>query len=140
MGPNHSVSRFYRSTLRKLVRTRRLDPAAKTLVVCGGELDRDMLVNFGFTDVTISNLDTRMTGFPPYEWAHQDAEALTYRDGAFAQVIEHNGLHHCASPHRALTEMYRVASRVVVAFEPRDSMALRLARRLGLTGIMRSTR
>lgn len=129
-----AVASFYAGTIAALVHSGALDPLASTLVVCGGALDAAILRNAGFTQVTVSNLDQAMSDVDPFTWAWQDAEALTYHDGAFAQVIEHNGLHHCASPHRALLEMYRVASRVVLAFEPRDSLALRIARRVGLTG------
>lgn len=126
---------FYISTLRRLVADGVLDPLAPTLVVCGGTADRDAMLIAGFRDVTISNLDTRMTDheFSPFTWSFQDAEALTFGDGSFVQVIEHAGLHHCASPHRALTEMYRVASRCVVAFEARDSALMRIGQRVGLT-------
>ena len=128
---------FYESSIAELVKSGALDPHARTLVVCGGEFDRNTLLAAGFSDVTISNLDPRTIGdgMAPFRWAFQDAEALTFRDGEFEQVIEHNGLHHCASPHRALLEMYRVASNSVVVFEPRDSFALQVAVRLGLTGM-----
>ena len=65
--------------------------------------------------------------------AQQDAERLTFADKSFDVVIVHAGLHHCYSPHRALLEMYRVARKVVVAFESRDSLTMRTAVRLGLT-------
>jgi ubiquinone/menaquinone biosynthesis C-methylase UbiE len=85
------------------------------LVVCGGELDRNIVVDEGFTAVTISNLDERIRGneFAPYAWSFQDAEALSFPDDAFDYCMVHAGLHHCASPHRALLEMYRVARRGV---------------------------
>jgi SAM-dependent methyltransferase len=103
------------------------------LVACGGELDRDTLVDEGFTAVTISNLDIRLRGdeFSPYAWSFQDAEALNFADGAFDYCIVHAGLHHCASPHRALLEMYRVARKGVIAFEARDSLLMRTAVRAG---------
>lgn len=133
-NPNCPVRGFYVDTLQKLIAAGSIDPAAKTLVVCGGPLDAEVLGELGFTNTTISNLDAQMLiRDNRFEWAYQDTEDLTYDDCAFEQVIEHNGLHHCASPHRALTEMYRVASRAVLAFEPRDSLALRIAGALGLT-------
>jgi hypothetical protein len=39
----------------------------------------------------------------------------------------HAGLHHCASPHRALLERYRVARKAVLVFEARDSLMVRTA-------------
>ncbi len=104
------------------------------LVTCGGKLDRDVLFGFGFDNVTISNIDSQMdSGIAPYLWEHQDAENLTCSNESFEVVIVHAGLHHCHSPHRALLEMYRVARRVVIVFEPRDSFALNVAKRLGFT-------
>ena len=125
---------FYSRLLCDLVRERRLDPAARTLVVAGDEVDRVALLAAGFAYVTISNLDPRMEGdaLAPYTWAPLDAEALDLADGGFAQVVVHMGLHHCASPHRALAEMYRVATSKVLAIENRDSATMRLARQLGL--------
>jgi hypothetical protein len=124
---------FYLDTLRRLVADGQLDPALPTLVVAGGETDRDVLMEAGFTDVTISNVDERMTGteFAPYKWRFLDAEQLDVEPGEFAQIIEHMGLHHCGSPHRGLLEMYRCAGKAVLAFENRDSATMRLAVRLG---------
>jgi ubiquinone/menaquinone biosynthesis C-methylase UbiE len=53
--------------------------------------------------------------FAPFSWSFQDAEQLSFEDEAFDYVFVHAGLHHCASPHRALLEMYRVARRGIMA-------------------------
>jgi SAM-dependent methyltransferase len=100
---------------------------ATILVVCGGELDREMLLERGYTNVTISNLDERLRGdeFAPYVWSFQDAECLSFPDRSFDYVIVHAGLHHCASPHRGVLEMYRVAREGVVVFEARDSLLMK---------------
>lgn len=128
---------FYVSTLRNLIAEGKLDPDASTLVIAGGPKDRAALLAAGFTRVTISNLDTRMVGdeFAPYDWAFIDGENLAYPDDAFDQVIEHMGLHHCGSPHRALLEMYRVARKAVLVFENRDSFTMRVAVRAGFVPI-----
>ena len=124
---------FYERTLRRLIDEGCLDPGAPTLVVAGGATDREALLAAGFTNVTISNLDERMTGdeFAPFKWRFLDGEDLAVGEGEFDQIIEHMGLHHCGSPHRALLEMYRCAGKAVLAFENRDSFSLRLAKRLG---------
>jgi ubiquinone/menaquinone biosynthesis C-methylase UbiE len=113
----------------KILRKTGIPKDQSVLVVCGGELDRNTLLEEGFASVTISNLDERMRGdeFAPYAWNFQDAEGLTYPDGSFDYCVVHAGLHHCASPHRALLEMYRVARRGVLAFEARDSLLMRAA-------------
>ena len=125
---------FYVDVLRRLLGAGDVAPDARILVVCGGTHDRDALLACGFRDVTLSNLDARMRGdeFAPFAWAFQDAERLTLPDGAFDVVVAHNGLHHCRSPHRALCEMYRVARRGVLVFEPYDGLLSRLAVRTGM--------
>jgi hypothetical protein len=126
---------FYAKLLHDLVAEGRLDCAAPTLVVAGDEHDCAILREAGFTDVTISNLEDR-TGdeFRPFAWLRLDAEALALDDGSFEQVIEHMGLHHCALPHAGLLEMTRVARRAALAIENRDSLTMRLAVKLGLSG------
>jgi SAM-dependent methyltransferase len=68
----------------------------------------------------------------PFEWCYQDAEQLAFESGSFDWCIEHNGLHHCQSPHRALLQMYRVARKGVLLFEPYDNLVTRAGRAFGL--------
>src|SRR5690242_5050032 len=112
---------FYVTTLKRLVASGVVNPEASTLVIAGGQYDKECLLAAGFNRVTISNLDSRMGGeeFRPFEWAFEDAENLSFADNAFEQVIVHAGLHHCASPHRGLLEMFRVAEKFILAFENR---------------------
>jgi SAM-dependent methyltransferase len=109
----------------------RISPDARLLVVCGGAYDSAALRAAGFREVTISNVDTRQTS-SGFAWAYQDAESLTYPDASFDWVIVNGGLHHCASPHRALLEMYRVCRVGVLVSEARDSLLMRAAVRLGI--------
>lgn len=87
-----------------------------------------MLLKCGYLNVTISNLDERVRGdeFAPFVWSFQDAECLSFLDESFDFVIVHAGLHHCASPHRGLLEMYRVARKGILVFEARDSLLMRI--------------
>lgn len=119
---------FYESTLSWLMERRILDRDMRILVVCGSHADKAVLSSLGFGNVVISNLDVRLNGdeFAPYSWSHQDAENLALQDREFDFVIAHNGLHHCYSPHRALLEMYRVAKRGLLVFEPRDTLLVRI--------------
>src|SRR5437867_13203256 len=97
---------FYREMVEKLLVRGVVNPNMSTLVLCGGETDKKIFEELGFTDVTISNLDTRMNGneFAPYKWSFQNAESLTWSDDSFDLVVVCAGLHHCHSPHRALLE------------------------------------
>ncbi len=127
---------FYHQLLHDLIRDQKLDPNASTLVIAGAEFDRDALKAAGFTKATISNLSTAASAgtVAPFAWKHLDAEDLDAADESFDQVIEHMGLHHCGSPHRALLEMYRVARSAVLVVENRDSAMMRLANKLGFVG------
>jgi ubiquinone/menaquinone biosynthesis C-methylase UbiE len=122
---------FYRHRIRKWIP----DQDASILVVGGGETDRDVFHSLGFTDVIISNLDSRLTGdeFSPYQWSYQKAEELSFEANKFDYVVVHAALHHCESPHRALLEMYRVARRGAIAFESRDSLTMKMMERVGLS-------
>ena len=112
---------FYRSILQEGLSQGWLNQNMSILVVCGGRFDRDFLLKFGFKNVTISNLDVRMTGneFAPYSWSFQNAENLGYQDESFDVVIVHEGLHHCSSPHKALLEMYRVSKKGILVVSKR---------------------
>jgi SAM-dependent methyltransferase len=111
------------------------DRSDAVLAVAGGTAERDLFGSLGLTDVTITNLDDVQAAphLAPFEWAHQDAQHLDYPDRSFDWVVVVDGLHHCTSPHRALTEMYRVCRVGVVAVEARDSLLMRLAVRTGLS-------
>ena len=127
------MSDFYTEKLQRFLHQGLLRPDMHILVICGGRPDREAFLKAGFKHVTISNLDSRMTGdeFSPYAWSFQDAEHLTFADGAFDFCVVHDGLHHCHSPHRALLEMYRVSRLGLLAFDPRDTLLTRIGVRLG---------
>jgi ubiquinone/menaquinone biosynthesis C-methylase UbiE len=126
-------SSFYRRVLANLLAEGLLDTGMSVLVSCGGSADHDALAGAGFTNVTITNVDSAGDdgALAPFAWEHQDAEALTYEDDSFDAAIVSAGLHHCRSPHRALLELYRVARVATIALESRDSLLMRLAVRLG---------
>ncbi len=130
------MEQFYRDVLRDLLASGEISRDDEILVVCGAEADRDCLDELEFKNVTISNLDERLRGagedvYAPFVWEFQDLENLSYPDGSFDVVIVHSGLHHLRSPHRGLLEMYRVARRGIVGFEPHDSFFTRLGAKLG---------
>jgi SAM-dependent methyltransferase len=127
------LERFYLDTVRRLLDEGWLRPEDDVLVVAGGPADREVMAAAGMRTVTISNLsDEPEDAYAPFRWSRQDAEDLGYPDGTFDVCLVHQGLHHCRSPHRALVEMYRVARRGIVAFEPHDATLTRLGVRLGV--------
>ena len=124
---------FVQSVLARLLKRRILSADSSVLAVCAKSDERDVLRRIGLSSVVISNLDERVEAehVEPFEWSRQDAENLTFRDASFDFVLVSAGLHHCASPHRGLLEMYRVARKGVIVFEPADTALARLARRSG---------
>lgn len=127
---------FYTGTLRALCDEGLISTLDAVLAVAAGEFDRKVLTAAGFSDVVISNMDTRMdansAAFAPYRWAFEDAERLGYADRSFDFAVVHSGLHHCRVPHQALAEMYRVARKGVLFIESRDSLLMKAAARAGL--------
>jgi len=114
-----------------------IDTSEKLLVIGGSRQDIELLVRAGFKNITLSNFEPELE-----EHAHPnlsvkvkvlaiDAEQIDLPDGSFDCVFAHEVLHHCRSPHRALCEMLRVASKHVVLLEPNDSLSMRA---LTLTG------
>jgi ubiquinone/menaquinone biosynthesis C-methylase UbiE len=112
----------------------------EVLAVCAGESDRRLLSGLGFSHVTLTNVDVQ-TGTSAHDgagaagaWEVADVQALPYPDRSFDFAFVSDGLHHCRSPHRAITEMCRVARLGIIVVESRDSLAVRAARRIGITG------
>lgn len=129
-GARARLADFYLETIRKAG----IGPDETVLVLCGGSYDRRTLEAAGIATAVISNLGHHdgATAYGNYAWERQDAENVARADGSVDWAVVHAGLHHCASPHRALCEMLRVASKGIVVVESRDSLVSRLARRLGL--------
>lgn len=126
---------FVESVLRQLLEERVLKQTDSLLAVCAGDEEKKLFVTLGFSDVTISNLDERIVDNrdSEFKWSLQDAQNLSFGNAQFDYAFVSDGLHHCASPHRALLEMYRVARKGVVMFEGRDSLLMRLANQLHMS-------
>lgn len=122
---------FYKDCINDFIKNKN----ASILVIGGGKNDRLVFQQNGFIDVTISNIDERQNDseYYPYKHCFQNAENLSYQDNEFDYVTTHATLHHCSSPHRAMTEMYRVAKKGVVVIESRDSWLMRLLIKLNIT-------
>jgi SAM-dependent methyltransferase len=114
---------FYVDVLESAMRSGALESDDRVLVVCGGEKDEASLKSAGLRNFECSNISGAVA---------VDVENLPYKEGEFDAVVVHSGLHHCASPHRGLLEMYRVAEKTLVLFEPADSMASRIGQKLGV--------
>jgi SAM-dependent methyltransferase len=111
------------------------DKNSSILVCGGGPLDKNIFEKLGFHDVTISNIDSRMKehDYDPFKWKYENAESLSFNAELFDFVVIHATIHHASSPHKVLTEMYRVARKGILAFESRDSVIIRLFEKFGFT-------
>jgi len=114
---------FYVEVLKAAVRDGALKQDDRILVVCGSVRDQASLREAGLKNFELSNIGGDV---------EVDVENLSNPDGAFDAVIVHSGLHHCASPHRGLLEMYRVAKRCIILFEPADNIVTRFGQKLGI--------
>jgi ubiquinone/menaquinone biosynthesis C-methylase UbiE len=125
------------SFYKKVLSGASISPSDKVLVVCGGSYDKQMLTSVGVKHAVISNVDFHagVTDYAPYEWSYQDAENLTVGDRSVDWCVVNAGLHHCASPHRALCEMLRVSRKGIVVIESRDSVLMQIATRFKLTNM-----
>jgi SAM-dependent methyltransferase len=125
---------FYNTTLKKILQANTIGHLDTILIVGGGETDKNAFLNNDFKNVYITNLeyDRGVVDYSPYAWEYQDMENLTYKDSVFDWVFVHAGLHHCASPHRALCEMLRVSKKGVGVFEARNSLLNKIAINFGL--------
>ena len=117
----------------------------RIVAVCAGQLDAELFRLLGIGKATLTNIDVERgvapeprgeTGSGPGApaWERADAQNLPFDDNTFDIAFVADGLHHCRSPHRALTEMLRVARRGVVVVESRESLLVRVASRVGITG------
>lgn len=102
----------------------------KILIICGNQDDDKVLKNLKFTNYLITSAYKDLPAVKNYRQA--DAQRLTFANQSYDVVIVNAGLHHCASPHQALCEMYRVAKRIVIVHEAQDSWLLRLMVKLNL--------
>jgi len=125
---------FYRKVILKLLVDAKVNSDDSILVVAGGNTDKEVFLGCGFTNVIISNIgdSESKNDYYPYKWESQDAEQLTYPDNYFDWVAVHAGLHHCASPHKAMCEMLRVSKKGIIVFESRDSVVNKIANAVGL--------
>ncbi|AEF84765.1 methyltransferase family protein [Treponema primitia ZAS-2] len=124
-------AKFYLNCVNNIIK----EKTSKILVCGGGVLDKAIFEALNFKYVTISNLDTRMNEneYFPFNWKFEDAASLSFENESFGFVVIHAAIHHASSPHKVLTEMYRVSKIGILAFESRDSLTMRILEKLKLT-------
>ena len=122
--------KFYRKILEKYIKNK----DASILVLAAGKNDFSVFSKLRFKNITFSNIDERIDPnlFSPFKWSRQNAESLTFEDNKFDYVVEHEGLHHCFSPHKALMEMYRVSKKGIICIESSDNFLMKICVKLKL--------
>lgn len=122
---------FYQSVVTEQI----IDKDASILVCGAGNLDKQVFADLGFNNVTLSNLDERMEEIDcyPFKWKYENAEQLSFNNDSIDYVIIHDAIHHATSPHKVLTELYRVSKIGVLAFESCDSVIMRILEKLKFT-------
>ncbi len=126
---------LYPRVLRSLKERGWIADEQTVLILAGGDFDRQCMLEAGFKNVTISNLDYHAghKDYAPYEWKRLDAERIELDQDAYDWVVIHGGLHHLAVPAMGVCEMFRVARKGILCFEARDSLLMKLAVSVGLT-------
>jgi SAM-dependent methyltransferase len=112
---------FVEPVVLELLRHGTLARSDRVITVCATGAERDLFAPRGSSNVLLTSLEENVGPVALYEWSRQDAQRLEFDDASFDVAFVADGLHHCASPHRALHEMYRVARKGIVVFEARDS-------------------
>ena len=127
-------TKFVISVLERILTTGVLNKNSSILAICAGEAERELFVNLGFTNVTLTSLDPSIVDHSghPYVCALADAMRLPFENEDFDFVFVSDGLHHCDSPHGALIEMLRVSRVGILVIESRDNLCMRIGIKLGL--------
>ena len=128
---------FAKSVLEQLLKEDVIRRDASILAVCAGEAEKEIFSSLHFINVTLSGLyEGGLEGtLALFTWRVQDAQNLTFEGETFDFCFVSDGIHHCASPHRAILEMYRVCREGILVFDSRDSFLMRLANALDLSPI-----
>jgi SAM-dependent methyltransferase len=121
------------------IQRRHIDVSGKVLIAGGSVQDVGILQSAGFRRMTLSNFQPVSCSMIPESYGPNveaicaDVENMELPDESYDFVIAHEVLHHCRSPHVALSEMLRVSSRYVVILEPNDAWFMRALVKMGFS-------
>ena len=109
------------------------------LLISGSIYEIQILRNLGYSDFTVTYHDDedkkklQNCGFKINKNLFKaDVRSLEFENQSFEYVITNATLHHVDHPHKAITEMYRVAKKGVLIIESNDSFTMQIACKLKL--------
>tara|TARA_B110000483_G_C18031754_1_gene479039 strand:- start:88 stop:789 length:702 start_codon:yes stop_codon:yes gene_type:complete len=107
------------------------------LLISGSIHEIQILKNLGYTNFTTTYHDEKEEknlqnyGFEINKNLFRaDVRNLKFENQSFEYVITNATLHHVDQPHKAITEMYRVAKKGVLVIESNDSLIMQIACKL----------
>ncbi|WP_440693784.1 class I SAM-dependent methyltransferase [Candidatus Pelagibacter sp. HIMB1695] len=114
-----------------------IDKKSNFLLISGSLNEIKILNELGYVDFNVTYHDKndlnilKKEGFELNKnLFYADLRNLNFAENSFDYVVTNATLHHLDQPHKAITEMYRVAKNGVLILESNDSLLMRLACRL----------
>lgn len=123
---------FYKKNFLK-----RISKNENFLLISGSLNEIQILRSLGYTNFTITYHDEQEEknlqncGFKLNKNIFRsDVRNLKFKNQSFEYVVTNATLHHVDQPHKAITEMYRVAKKGVLIIESNDSLTMQMACKL----------
>ena len=123
---------FYKKNFLKII-----NKNENFLLISGSLYEIQILRNLGYTNFTISyHNEQEVKNLQSYGFElnknlfKADVRNLQFENKSFEYVITNATLHHVDQPHKAITEMYRVARKGVIIIESNDSLTMQIACKL----------
>lgn len=116
-----------------------IDRNENFLLISASEHEIKILQELGYSNFSITYHNKKeLKDFTNYGFElsknlfEEDVRNLSFDDQSFKYVITNATLHHVDQPHKAITEMYRVAKKGVLIIESNDSLIMQIACKLKL--------
>ena len=126
---------FYKKNFLK-----KINKNSNFLLISASEKEIKILKNLGYSNFSISyhdeqeELTHKENGFELNKNLFKtDIRNMEFKNKSFEYVITNATIHHVDLPHKAVTEMYRVADKGVLIIESNDSFIMRMACKLKIT-------
>ena len=126
---------FYKKNFKNLI-----DKGSNFLLISASMYEVKILKNLGYLNFNITyHDDAEKKQFLDYGFKENinlfksDLRNLAFKDKSFDYAITNATIHHIDLPHKAITELYRVAIKGVLIIESNDSLIMRLATKVKLT-------